>query len=278
MKRTLVDPIQDSNKKLRFKDKDDNTYLHLLMIDCDSCISELGAIFETTNIIEIVDGLIKSCIDVNAKNNDGDTPLHLACSEFAEQTIEDEKEEIAVKIVKLLIQNGADVNALNDCLNTPLHLVCSFDIAKILIDNGANINVQNVDEETPLHKIGDYEIAELLVERGANYNIPCNNGWTVLHGTSYDFTNFLICKGVDVNIRDKFGNTPLHLVEDEDTAKLLISNGADINAQNDNGNTPLHAAKTIKIGMCLLNFGADFEIKNARGDLSIKIGGIDVVP
>ena len=38
-------------------------------------------------------------------------------------------------------------------------------------------------------------------------------------------------KGVDVNIRDPYGKTPLHVVKTKEIAELLIAKGADVNAK-----------------------------------------------
>jgi ankyrin repeat protein len=43
----------------------------------------------------------------------------------------------------------------------------------------------------------------------------------------------LLIHGASVNIKDKSGNTPLHLVKDIEIAKLLIDYGADKHAMND---------------------------------------------
>ncbi len=55
----------------------------------------------------------------------------------------------------------------------------------------------------------------------------------------------MIKEGVDINQKDDFGYTPLHIAivnGHEDTALLLLENGADGAVQDKNGFTPLHYA------------------------------------
>ncbi|EAX98798.1 ankyrin repeat protein, putative [Trichomonas vaginalis G3] len=56
---------------------------------------------------------------------------------------------------------------------------------------------------------------------------------------------FLISNGANVNQRNSFGNTPLHvaaLFSNKENAEILISHGAEINSLNKNGQTPLDIA------------------------------------
>ncbi len=66
--------------------------------------------------------------------------------------------------------------------------------------------------------------------------------------------------GVDVNVKDDFGQTPLHMAAYEghtETARLLLENGADVNARDDFGFTPLHeAAVHTKTAELLREYGA----------------------
>lgn len=54
----------------------------------------------------------------------------------------------------------------------------------------------------------------------------------------------LIERGADVNAKNKYKDTPLHLAifkqEDDKILRLLLDAGADVDAINDNGHTPLH--------------------------------------
>ena len=77
--------------------------------------------------------------DVNAKDENGWTPLHHAATW-------DSKE-----IVELLIAKGADVNAKNDDESTPLHYAETKEVAELLIAKGADVNAKDEDGETPLY-------------------------------------------------------------------------------------------------------------------------------
>ena len=74
--------------------------------------------------------LIANGADVNAKNEDGWTPLHLAAIQNA------------AEVAKVLIANGAEVNANDNRGNTPLYWAESSqddtaEVKKVLIANGA---------------------------------------------------------------------------------------------------------------------------------------------
>lgn len=82
-------------------------------------------------------------IDVNAKDDDGDTALHVA----AERGDPD--------ILSSLIDAGAEVNAKNKFDVTPLYVAVSArhsekDVVRILIEKGADLNAMTKKGKTPL--------------------------------------------------------------------------------------------------------------------------------
>ena len=96
--------------------------------------------------------------DLDARDGDRMTPLHLAAMEGHKE------------IVKLLIAKGADVNAKDDLWLTSLyHAVIEEqkEIAELLIAKGADVNAMENDGGTPLTEAGDPEIADLLRKHGA---------------------------------------------------------------------------------------------------------------
>ena len=81
---------------------------------------------------------------------------------------------------------------------------------------------------------------------------------------------WLVETGLDINIPDYYGATPLYrqAILGRDTVKLLLELGADIGKPNTYGETPLHVAaeffhpKTVKL---LIDKGADVNAKNDMG-------------
>ncbi|HIG23126.1 ankyrin repeat domain-containing protein, partial [Henriciella sp.] len=80
----------------------------------------------------------------------------------------------------------------------------------------------------------------------------------------------IIEKGVDINAKGLFGDTPLHIAAQfghTEIAELLIAKGADVNADNAK-ETPLHRAATnghYAIAELLIAAGVDVNAKNVGG-------------
>jgi ankyrin repeat protein len=161
---------------------------------------------------KILELLLAKHMDVNAKNELGDTPLHIAAVEDLTASAE------------LLLANKADVNAANLEGDTPLHSPGSKEMAELLVTKGANIEARNNEGRTPLHT-------------------AVKNGLT-------EIIEYLLSHHADANAKDNEGNTPLHLqMEPEENrewikriTELLLANKADVNAKNNEGVTPLMIA------------------------------------
>ena len=159
---------------------------------------------------EIIELLIAKGADVNAKRDDGETPLHQAADNGHKE------------VVELLIAKGADVSAKTDNGVTPLHQAA--------------------------YK-GHKEIAEILIDKGANVNAMSDDGWTPLHQAAYEghkeIAEILIDKGADVNAMSDIGRTPLYWAADsgyKEIIELLIAKGADVNAKTNDEKTLLDMA------------------------------------
>ena len=111
-----------------------------------------------------------------------------------------------------------------------------------------------------------YDKCELTAHNG-RYSLS-----TALHfgGVPDELVIWLVEQGLDINIPDYYGATPLYrqAILGRDTVKLLCELGADIEKPNTYGDTPLHMAaeffhpRTVKF---LIDKGANVNAKNDMG-------------
>ena len=112
------------------------------------------------NLLSNVNMELNNGIDVNKKNNIGDTPLTIAAYQGHK------------KIVELLIANGADVNTKNNNGDNSL-IIAAYqghkEIVKQLIANGADVNTKNNNGDTPFVLAayqGHKETADIIRKHG----------------------------------------------------------------------------------------------------------------
>ena len=124
--------------------------------------------------VETAKCLIEKGAEVNAKDNDGWTPLIMAARSGHIET------------AKFFVDNGAEVNAKDNDGWTSLIWAVWFghtETAKLLIENGAEVNAKDNFGRTPLiwaASNGHTEAAKCLIEKGADPNIKLNNGKSAL--------------------------------------------------------------------------------------------------
>ena len=184
---------------------------------------------------KIVRALIRAPdVNLNIRTKDGNTPLHFAVARRKEQSL------------RLLIDAGADINISDNQQRTALHLAASNgydDILRALIDApDVNLNLRTETGHTPLHLAVEHvrtRSVRLLIDAGADINIHIsgNDQFTALHIAAHfghdDIVRALIdAPDVNLNSRDEYGNTPLHVAimnNRKRSAQLLVNAGADIN-------------------------------------------------
>jgi ankyrin repeat protein len=129
-----------------------------------------------------IETLLDNGADIEARNQDGSTPLDWAAT-FAQ-----------TDVLKLLIQRGAKTNVADKYGNTPLiSAACecavatmnsAYDVMKILLDQGANVNARNKDGKTALimasGMTGDAAVLDLLLKNGADPQAKDHKGNTAL--------------------------------------------------------------------------------------------------
>jgi len=111
--------------------------------------------------------------EINNINNDGYSPLILACYRGNNE------------VAKMLIEKGADIN-YKSVLGSPL-MACvvksNNEIAKVLISKDANVNITDVNGMTALlyaTMFKNYEVTSLLVKNKADILAKDNRGNSAL--------------------------------------------------------------------------------------------------
>ncbi|KAI0402018.1 ankyrin repeat-containing domain protein [Xylaria palmicola] len=222
-----------------------------------------------------------SIFDVNAQNNYGRTPLHLAAF-FGRRRI----------VAQTLLHNGANVGSVDKDGETALHLSSQYghvSVVSALMDHLAehptpqrNVILlrYNSSEDTAFImavREGRCEVASAIIEKSAPLK-PLElqgkkNALVESMGPDRtDLIRLLLDHEWDINARDQNSDIVLHLAAGRrliSVMELLISRGADCNAHGEKGETLLHRA-ILRGGKAavqtLLKNGAD---NNAKADHDI---------
>ncbi|MGC8602967.1 MAG: ankyrin repeat domain-containing protein [Desulfomonilaceae bacterium] len=224
-------------------------------------------------LVERVLTILKSGVDVNARDYTGNTALYEASLAGH------------ADVVDVLLQHKALPDATSTGGQTPLMAAAkngNLDSAQLLITNGANVNLSDTKGSTALIQAaesGHLEISRLLLSKGANVNAADHNGDTALIQASksghLEIARLLLSKGANVNAANSNWRTPLlEAAYHSNLAimRLLIENGANVNAADmDDGATPLivvmrhRSAGYIEMAELLIDKGADIDAQARDG-------------
>jgi len=103
--------------------------------------------------VEVAWVLLEHEPDVNSRDDNGLTPLHLL---IADGYFDKDGALDFTQFTQLLLEHGADVNTRTKDGWTPLHSAAFYGMLKVvrvLLDHGANVIEQNNQGETPLHLV-----------------------------------------------------------------------------------------------------------------------------
>jgi ankyrin repeat protein len=167
------------------------------------------------------------------------TPLELACVSGK------------TEMVSWLIKNGANPDGapgIHNGLWTALRYKNEA-LLRVLLEGGADVNIERGKGDTPFRVVctrGLPYFAEIMIEAGANYNFKEKSlGKTSLRAAAHfgrtEMVQLLLDKGLDPDVRDDWGWTPLHVAINPETAKALIDGGANIHAKAKDGNKAIHS-------------------------------------
>ncbi|KAJ6789054.1 hypothetical protein PWT90_08315 [Aphanocladium album] len=213
--------------------------------DGTTCLHELchsSLVVDQTTVMRL---MIDKGADVNARTEQGLTPLHVACRHYGTRTI------------PLLVAAGADtlaeyVDPSTERRLTPIHMACRFppkteNVGTLLGLMDSPLADVWASGWTPLHEAAtatDPEGVDLLLKHGLNPMALAENGRTPLHqlfdttrnliqlphepGAREIFFSLMATGKMDINHRDNDGKTALGLAADapRDLRVAMIQHGA----------------------------------------------------
>ena len=210
--------------------------------------------------------LIERGADLNVRQEDGGTPLHIAVTLGR------------AEIAELLIKEGADVAAKNRGGQVPasgLHI--PWGMLKFMMGM-FDIKLEQKEVEA-----GRAKIAKMLnVEFTSKPQRAANDVWDAAFIGDLNMVKKSISDGMDVNARNPVSGDPIlftaSLMGHTDIISFLLENGADINIQNREGNTSLHAAAFLgraEAAELLLKHGINVQFRNIQGGSAMDNAKLD---
>jgi len=218
------------------------------------------------NEMEFIEILLDNNVDINIRDNDGNTPLMIACAFRRTEQI------------NLLLKRGAHTDVLNNEGISPLDFLC-FD--KELGIRKEEINIYNSSRHenyvpylvqkdtflsntsnktykyTPLHLAcynNNLDMIRFLLEKGLNINasdcnlntpfhILCKKGYSAILKELFEMK-----LDINVNAQNVIGKTGMHYAcqnQDVVTIKLLLEHNVNLGLVDSHGNNPLHIACSV---------------------------------
>ena len=190
------------------------------------------------NNVEAFSLLLENFIDMNIKDNHGDTPAHYCVINNR------------LGFIKTLIKRGADLTIKNNDGQSVLYKACALgreNMVSLFLENQKfDLYQQDNKEETIFMALVRSRNLNLLNQVKADDNI--------------------------VNTANYFGDTPLHIAckaGDVSIIEYLIKHKAFVNAKNSTGETPLFYAVQVQdrdVIQALLKAGAVLDCKSTFGE------------
>lgn len=276
-----------------------------LLLENGAKIDALDAVGKTPFLLIIPENkqyeMYSTLLSFNAKATEkdmfGDTVLHVATMA-----------NVSTKVLQLLVSYGSPVNERNKQGITPLSLAIEKNNTPHVIfyaQNGADINAQDMQGNTPLGRALESPSIDMLKTLITPKNVLSkdSDGQTPLHiaiikDSPFEYIQYLIDSGADVNARNKNGDSVLYLAvkkNKKDVGDLLLSRNADIFATNTENNSPLRIAlteggevqdwlitsRTLNIvdgsGNTPLHYAAEWNLKEALSSLIQKGANVNAV-
>ncbi|XP_063223420.1 palmitoyltransferase Hip14 isoform X2 [Bacillus rossius redtenbacheri] len=172
-----------------------------------------------------------------------------------------------LEIMRYFISKGAVVDAIGgELMSTPLHWATRqghLGAVTLLMQHGADPSLRDGEGCSCIHlaaQFGHTAIVAYFVAKGVNVNMQDRNGmtplmWSAYKVTSLDPTRLLLTFGACTTAQDRtHGNTALHwavLAQNHTAVSTLVAHGASLDIPNHQGETPFSLLQSQKSAMWL---------------------------
>jgi len=220
--------------------------------------------------------LLEKGADVNTRNSNNDTVLHMAISNLKNTDQVENSNSNPKKIIQELLAKNVNVNEADASGLTPLYKACEkgeLEVIKWIVEKKGDLNAFGRYGRPPLLAAvsqGNLEIVRFLFEKGVNpkpqepkseNSLGPESTWetplSIAAGSHKVYSDkewkpnpemirFLHANGADINQKNKYQETPLHIAAqrgDLETVKLLVELGADPLVTNRSKETAVAVAR-----------------------------------
>lgn len=213
--------------------------------------------------IQAVKDLLDQGVNVNARDDEGRTPLMYVAEvppkgSGTERWESESETKAKLELVRLLLARGADINARDKTDFTALMYAVwargllgdnwdNFALVTILLEHGADVKPRDKYRTSALALAKSPRVIQALTKKGAS--LRADGGSILVRAAQRqrrDYLQWLLDRGVSVNARNWRGQTtlmPAASLGDSETVSFLLARGANVNVRDKDGRTPLiHAA------------------------------------